>query len=274
MTRSDYQMLVAVAVALLVALVLNAVFAVSVVPRARGAGPPAPASGGIGEETVAAINAYRATLGKPALRYDSRLAGAADFHNRWMRDHDCWAHQCPGEPDPWQRIKAAGYSYTTASEVIGRGYGDAASAVSGWRNSPPHNAIITGDYADAGCAMLAATQIGNGPWWTCDFGTGGVPYQPTPAPLPTATPWWGAPTVVPSPTARAGLPVGQLMEVTGRFGVFGLPRPSGCPALAGTDCLLTLQVDYGLSNWAVTDYLYYTYCLRPDVTCRWPWKGR
>jgi uncharacterized protein YkwD len=190
MTRSDYQMLGAVAVALLVAFVLNLRVTPLTTADTRWA-----SSVSIGEETVAAINAYRATLGKPALRYDARLAGAADFHNRWMWDHDCFAHQCPGEPDPWERIKAAGYSYTLASEVIGRGYWDVASAVAGWRNSPPHNQIITGDYADAGCAMLDGP---GGPWWTCDFGTAGLGSVPpptvTPSP-PTATPaaTWPAP---------------------------------------------------------------------------------
>ena len=130
MTRSDYQMLGAVAVALLVAFVLNLRVTPLTTADTRWA-----SSVSIGEETVAAINAYRATLGKPALRYDARLAGAADFHNRWMWDHDCFAHQCPGEPDPWERIKAAGYSYTLASEVIGRGYWGVARAVGGVRES-------------------------------------------------------------------------------------------------------------------------------------------
>jgi hypothetical protein len=25
-----------------------------------------------------------------------------------MRDNNCFAHQCPGEADPWQRIRDAG----------------------------------------------------------------------------------------------------------------------------------------------------------------------
>lgn len=263
MTRSDYQLLGAVALAVFVAFLVNACFAVSVTRRVDSAS--------IGDEVLVSINAYRATLGKPALRFDSRLAGAADFHNRWMRDNGCFAHQCPGEPDPWQRIQAAGYSYRTASEVIGRGYLDAQDVVNGWRSSPAHNAIITGDYADGGCAMLEDPQpppagASGGPWWTCDFATGGSSLPvPTPTPTPRLVP---VPTPTP-PAARGGLPLGYVMEVTGRFSVFGLPRPAGCPSLAGTDCLLTLRVDYDLSDWSVTDYLYATYCARSDVTCRW-----
>ena len=259
MSRSDYQLLGAVAVAIFVAFLVNACFAVSVVPRARGAG--------VGEETVAAINAYRATLGKPAFRYDSRLAAAADFHNRWMRDHGCWAHQCPDEPNPWERIKAAGYSYTRASEVIGRGYWDVASAVAGWRNSPPHNQIITDSYVDAGCAMLE-DERSRETWWTCALASGGSPLLPTLTPVPSPTPRQGAdPTPTPGP--RPALPAGWWMEVTGRFSTFGLPRPATCPSLAGVDCLLTLRVDYDQSDWSVTDWLYTTYCARSDVICIW-----
>ena len=261
MSRSDYQLLGAVAVAIFVTFLVNACFAVSVVPRARGAG--------VGEETVAAINAYRATLGKPAFRYDSRLAAAADFHNRWMRDHGCWAHECPDEPNPWERIKAAGYNYTRASEVIARQAVTVDQVVMLWRNSAPHNAIITDSYEDAGCAMLEGD---GGPWWTCAFGSHGAPWLPTSPPPPTSTPWVRAPTPVPTPSMRGGLPLGYTMEVTGRFGAFGLPRPAGCPALAGMDCLLTLRVDYALSNWDVTDYLFNAYCWRSDVTCRWQRK--
>jgi hypothetical protein len=38
----------------------------------------------------------------------------------------------------------------------------------GWQQSPPHNAILTGRAADAGCAYLDGP---GGPWWTCDYAT-------------------------------------------------------------------------------------------------------
>jgi hypothetical protein len=184
-----------------------------------------------------------------------------------MRDNDCFAHQCAGEPDPWARIRAAGYSYSKAGEVIGRGYQDAASVVSGWRNSAPHDAIITDTYVDIGCAMLE-DERSRETWWTCALASGGSPLLPTLTPVPSPTPRQGAdPTPTPGP--RPALPAGWWMEVTGRFSTFGLPRPATCPSLAGVDCLLTLRVDYDLSDWSVTDYLYATYCARSDVTCRW-----
>jgi hypothetical protein len=255
MTRTDYRLLAIVALIMTMLAIVNATFAVPVAPRAGG------------DDAVTLINQYRASRGLVALRSDSRLAGAADFHNRWMRDNDCFAHQCAGEPDPWARIRAAGYSYSKAGEVIGRGYQDAASVVSGWRNSAPHDAIITDTYVDIGCAMLE-DERSRETWWTCALASGGSPLLPTLTPVPSPTPRQGAdPTPTPGP--RPALPAGWWMEVTGRFSTFGLPRPATCPSLAGVDCLLTLRVDYDLSDWSVTDYLYATYCARSDVTCRW-----
>lgn len=180
MTRSDYRMLGLVAVTLLFAFLVNACFAVTVVPRARGADDVF--------EVHEFINWYRQSQGLQPFLVDARLSAASDAHNLYMRDHDCFSHVCAGEADPWQRMRDAGYP-APASEVIGMGYGDAASVVAGWKASSGHNAILLGNWRDVGCAVLRDT--GGGPWWTCDFGTAGVgstlPPTVTPAP-PTLTP--------------------------------------------------------------------------------------
>jgi len=122
-TKYDYRLLGLVAVALAFAFILNACLGVTVTRRAGAAAP--------GDEAVTLINAYRAGLGLAPLRTDARLVGAADFHNRWMRDNDCFAHQCPNEPGPGDRATAAGYPSAAVGEVIGRGYQDAAAVVTG-----------------------------------------------------------------------------------------------------------------------------------------------
>ncbi len=140
------------------------------------------------------INQYRQSQGLQPFLVDPRLMTASEVHNRWMRDNNCFAHQCPGEADPWQRIRDAGYP-SPASEVIGKGYGDAASVLDGWKHSSGHNAILLGNWRDMGCHAL---RDSGGPWWTCDFGTAGLGSVPpptvTPSP-PTATPaaTWPAP---------------------------------------------------------------------------------
>lgn len=130
------------------------------------------------------INQYRQSQGLPPFLVDARLMRASDAHNVYMRDNNCFAHQCPGEADPWQRMKTAGYP-SPASEVIGRGYWDAASVVDGWKHSSGHNAILLGNWRDMGCARLDGD---GGPWWTCDFGTAGIGSTPPPTASPTPHP--------------------------------------------------------------------------------------
>ena len=141
------------------------------------------------------INQYRQSQGLQPFLVDPRLSAASEAHNRWMRDNNCFAHQCPGEADPWQRIRDAGYP-SPASEVIGRGYLDAARVLDGWKHSAGHNAILLGNYRDMGCHAL---RDAGGPWWTCDFGTAGLGSVPPPTVTPGPTP---RPTVVLYPAPR------------------------------------------------------------------------
>ena len=141
------------------------------------------------------INAYRISQGLPPFLVDARLVSASETHNRYMRDNDCFSHQCPGEADPWTRIRDAGYP-SPASEVIGRGYGDAAAVLDGWKHSAGHNAILLGNWRDMGCHAL---RDAGGPWWTCDFGTAGLGSVPPPTVTPGPTP---RPTVVLYPAPR------------------------------------------------------------------------
>ena len=156
------------------------------------------------------INQQRALNGNlPALRPDSRLADAADFHNRWMRDNNCFAHQCTNEPDPWARIRNAGYPMQGGSETIGAGYRTPQDMVNGWMNSSGHRAILLGSLPDIGCGYLAAPSSTYGTYWTCDFASGGgTAPAPTRTPVPaTSTP--SAPTATP-PRTPTPTPTGTV----------------------------------------------------------------
>lgn len=245
MTRSDYQLLAVVACALVFAVVLNACFAFSVTRRADAQ-----------DEVMilhALINQYRQSQGLPAFLIDTKLMNASEGHNLAMRDTDCFAHQCPGEDDPLQRMRAAGY-LSPASEVIGRGYPDAAAMLDGWQHSAAHNAILLGNWRDMGCAALRE-GVG-GPWWTCDFGTAGTGSSPP----PTASP--GPPTPTATPDRRGPLPAGWLMRVW--IADSSLPPCS----MVGVTCSRIIEIDYDRSTWAVTDGLYGQYCMR-GYKCEW-----
>ncbi|MFN8485451.1 MAG: S8 family serine peptidase [Anaerolineae bacterium] len=168
-------------------------------------------------QTAVLINQQRAANGLPPLTIDKRLANAADFHNRWMLQNNCFDHICPGEPDPLQRMKNAGYPLTSGSENIGRGYVTPSDMVTGWMNSSGHRANILGNMTDIGCGFL------QGPsgsymdrYWTCDFARGAATAPPptatspsaptlTPTPTPTNTPF-GAATATKTPLPPAGTP--------------------------------------------------------------------
>lgn len=188
------------------------------------------------------INQQRALNGNlPPLRPDSRLADAADFHNRWMRDNNCFAHQCSGEPDPWARIRNAGYPMQGGGETIGAGYRTPQDMVNGWMNSSGHRAILLGSLPDIGCGYLAAPSSTYGTYWTCDFASGGgtapaptrtsVPATATPS-APTATPTRtptlaATPTRTPTPTATR-TPTGPAPTAT-RTPTGPAPTPTRTP---------------------------------------------
>lgn len=156
---------------------------VPVPTRSRPDPTATPPGGEWGRQLEALINSYRAANHLPALRHDDRLAAAADNHNRYEDVNNCFAHQCPGEPDPIARMRATGYPVVSGGENIGRGYQTPQAMLQGWKDSPAHNAALLNTYwPDIGCAFLDG---GNGYylglWWDCTFARGGT-YQAEDAP--------------------------------------------------------------------------------------------
>jgi len=115
-------------------------------------------------------NAQRATNGCPALTVDSRLTRAAQAHSEDMRDRGYFEHDNPDGQSPFDRMKAAGYSFRLAAENIAAGQPTPAAVVDAWMNSAGHRRNILN------CGL---TQIGVGVasggsyriYWTQDFGT-------------------------------------------------------------------------------------------------------
>lgn len=239
---------------------VNAAKAVGAAPLPQPSSTPLPGPrpsvtpGDFAARTVQLVNAQRRAFGLADYRIDARLAAAADFHNRWMRDHDCFAHICPDEPDPWTRIRNAGYPMTAASENIGAGYVTPEDMVTAWMNSAGHRLAILGDTTDIGCAYLGASgnsaptiqetaEAASYPtYWTCDFARGATTVPP-PA-------WATATQVRPQPTQ---------------------PMPTATPYGAGYH--MVVIADAG--NKTLWDDLYTRYCYppRPDVRCEWPREG-
>ena len=109
----------------------------------------------------------------PPLKAAPELMNAARFHSEWMAEHDCLAHNCPGEPTWTQRIADAGYTDCIAlGENVAAGQSTASAAVQAWMNSTighRENMLNPGfREAGGGYASCATTQYR--PYWTLDLG--------------------------------------------------------------------------------------------------------
>ncbi len=152
------------------------------------------------QQLIYLMNQERAQQSLPPLTANRNLNDAADFHNRWMLDNNCFDHVCPGEPDPMQRMRNAGYPLLSGGENIGQGYQTPADMVDGWMNSSGHRANILGNWVDVGCGFL------QGPsgsylqrYWTCNYARPSGA-QPTPTPTPPPNPTTPAVTATRTPT--------------------------------------------------------------------------
>jgi len=151
---------------------------------------PTPSPGSVDTAFLALINQYRSQSGQcwdlfsnawvtwPAgavreLSLSSELTDASIYHSRFMAEHDCFAHQCPGEPDLQTRIEQASYTgWTTIGENIASGMETPKETFDAWRNSPGHNQnMLTCQFEEIGVARIYAAGTQYGWYWTTDFGS-------------------------------------------------------------------------------------------------------
>lgn len=208
---------------------------------------PPPSSDDYASQVITGINNARAGYSLAPFTRVRALDNAADFHNRWMTDNGCFSHICTGEPDPFKRMRNAGYPLLTGSETIGAGYRTPQDMVNGWLNSPNHRAIVLGGLHDIGCGYLYSSSTQYGSYWTCDFGNSSdVVPSPTRA-QPTAT--W---TPIPRPTVPTPTPIGTPF------------LPSGWQ--------MSIHFPYNRFTWTAIHNLYVQFCqgmARQGVWCTW-----
>ncbi len=121
-------------------------------------------------EVLRLTNLERAKVGCGALRWNARLASAAQAHSTDMRDNGYFSHTSPDGRTAFDRIKAAGYSYHQAAENIAAGQPTAAAVVKAWMGSAGHRAnIVNCGLKDLGVGYAKGGSYGS--YWTQDFGT-------------------------------------------------------------------------------------------------------
>jgi hypothetical protein len=98
---------------------------------------------------AAALNAYRASHGLGPARLDPALTAMAQRQADAMAAGNKMSHDVGGSFA--SRLAASGADPTEAGENLGGGYYSLQEAMTGWRNSPEHNANLL---------MMNATRLG------------------------------------------------------------------------------------------------------------------
>ncbi len=110
---------------------------------------------------------YKAT---GPVRWDSTLAKVATAHSRDMAAHDFFSHDSRNGTSAFQRMKKAGYRYSSAGENIAAGFRSPASVVKAWLKSPGHcKNLMNRSYDELGVGFATGGTYGT--YWTQDFGT-------------------------------------------------------------------------------------------------------
>lgn len=121
-------------------------------------------------EVVRLTNAERAKNGCQALTVNAALTRSAQGHSDDMSANNYFAHNSQDGRTPFDRMKAAGYTYSMAAENIAAGQRTASDVVAAWMGSPGHRAnIVNCGLKEIGVGVAKGGSYGI--YWTQNFGT-------------------------------------------------------------------------------------------------------
>lgn len=107
----------------------------------------------------------------PALTLNTKLRCAARNHARDMANNNYFSHTGLNGSQFYQRITAAGYTWTQVAENIAAGQTTAASVVAGWMASTGHcNNIMNGALKNIGVGYAYNVNATYDHYWVQDFG--------------------------------------------------------------------------------------------------------
>jgi uncharacterized protein YkwD len=134
--------------------------------------PPVVAVSDVQNAVVSTVNQQRAKAGRTGVVVDGRLTASAQRHSDDMARRQTMSHTGGDGTDGGQRIRSAGYTWSTWGENVAAGQSTAAEVMSAWLASPGHRAnILNKGVAHIG---VAATKGANGvTYWTMVLGAGG-----------------------------------------------------------------------------------------------------
>ncbi|MFA6553374.1 MAG: CAP domain-containing protein [Patescibacteria group bacterium] len=146
-------------------------------------------------EMLNLTNASRAEASISPLTLNTTLNQAAMLKAKDMIAKDYFAHTSPDGTKPWEFLRQAGYSYSSAGENLAMDFTEASSVHTAFMNSPSHKKNIMNEkYTEMGIAVMEGQLQGHQTTLLVVFF--GTPYEQTvaPAPAPTPTPVATAPT--------------------------------------------------------------------------------
>src|SRR5215472_4920401 len=135
--------------------------ALALVGMAQAPQPPEPE-----QQLLALLNLERRHAHLAVLRWDAKMAEAAQAHSRRLADHRALSHQFAGEPELTHRVGETGARFSAVAENVAVA-DDAEEAHLALMNSPGHRAnILDPQYNVVG---IAAAKAGNHLYVTEDF---------------------------------------------------------------------------------------------------------
>ncbi len=123
-------------------------------------------------QVVELTNQERANAGCPALTMDTKLGTAAQGHSDDMAANNFMSHTGSDGSSPWDRIRATGYSYSSAAENVAAGYSSPESVVNAWMGSSGHRVnILNCNLTEIGVGYAYSSSTSYGHYWTQVFAT-------------------------------------------------------------------------------------------------------
>lgn len=89
---------------------------------------------------LANTNQKRANNGAAALTLNGKLSAAAQAKANDMAGRNYWSHNTPEGNPPWVFVDTQGYDYQKIGENLAAGFSNESAVVTGWMNSPAHQA--------------------------------------------------------------------------------------------------------------------------------------
>ncbi|MCD5352691.1 CAP domain-containing protein [Kineosporia mesophila] len=124
-------------------------------------------------EVLALSNAERAAAGcNVKLTANAALTKAAQAHAEDMLKNNYFSHDSQDGTGAFERITAAGYTWSGAAENIAAGQATPAAVMKTWMNSAGHKAnILNCGLTELGVGYAAGSGAAYGQYWVQDFGS-------------------------------------------------------------------------------------------------------